>query len=91
MQALRNFADRVQMLDVSTFVSNIIQATKMGTTLGKVMRIQSAQLRIQRAQRAEKAANEAPIKMLLPLVLCFFPTLFMILFGPIIYRFMYGG
>lgn len=90
-EALRNMADRVQMLELSTFVSNLVQADKMGTSLGKVLRIQSEQLRMARAQRAERLANEAPVKMLLPLVLCFFPTVFMILFGPILYRLMYGS
>ncbi|PID38833.1 MAG: secretion system protein F [Proteobacteria bacterium] len=90
-EALRNFADRVQILEVSTFVSNLVQADKMGTSMGKVLRIQSGQMRVARAQRAEKLANEAPVKMLLPLVLCFFPTVFMVLFGPIVFRLFYGG
>jgi tight adherence protein C len=89
-EALRNFAARLQIQQVSTFVSNVVQAEKMGTSLGKVLRIQSGQMRVARAQRAEKLANEAPIKMLFPLVLCFFPTVFMILFGPIIYRLFFG-
>ncbi len=90
-ESLRNFADRVQVLEVSTFVSNLVQADKMGTSMGKVLRIQSSQMRVARAQRAEKLANEAPVKMLLPLVLCFFPTVFMVLFGPIVFRLFYGG
>lgn len=90
-EGLRNLADRVQLIDVTSFVSTLIQADKMGTSLGKVLRIQSGQMRVMRAQQAEKAANEAPVKMLVPLVLCFFPTMFLILFGPIIYRMMYGG
>ncbi|HEY0881917.1 MAG TPA: type II secretion system F family protein, partial [Archangium sp.] len=60
-------------------------------SLGKVLRIQSTQLRIERTQRAEKLANEAPVKMLFPLIACIFPTVFMVLFGPIVFAFMYGG
>lgn len=90
-EALRNLADRIQMTEVSAFVANLIQADKMGTSLGKVLRIQSTQMRIARTHRAEKLANEAPVKMLLPLIGCIFPTVFLILFGPIVYRFMYGG
>lgn len=90
-EALRNLSERVQLMELNTFTSSIIQADKMGTSLGKVLRIQSAQMRVMRAQQAEKAANEAPVKMLLPLVLCFFPTVFMILFGPIVYRLVIGG
>jgi len=90
-EALRNFADRVQITEVSAFVANLIQADKMGTSLGKVLRIQTTQMRINRTHRAEKAANEAPVKMLFPLIACIFPTVFFILFGPIIYRLMHGG
>lgn len=90
-ESLRNLADRVQLPVLTAFVTNLIQADRMGTSLGKILRIQSTQMRIDRTQRAEKAANEAPVKMLLPLVACFFPTVFMILFGPIVFRLMYGG
>jgi tight adherence protein C len=87
-QALRNLGDRVRLPQLTAFVSNLIQADRMGTSLGKVLRIQSTQMRIERTQRAEKLANEAPVKMLFPLVLCIFPTVFLILFGPILYRLM---
>lgn len=90
-QALRNLADRVQLPQLTSFVSNLIQADRMGTSLGKVLRIQSTQMRIERTHRAEKLANEAPVKMLFPLVLCIFPTVFFILFGPIIYRMFFSG
>ena len=90
-EALRNLSDRVRFPPLSQFVSNLIQADKMGTSLGKILRIQSTQLRIQRTQRAEKLANEAPVKMLFPLIFCIFPTVFMILFGPIVYQFIGGS
>ena len=90
-EALRNLADRVQLPALSSFVSNLIQADRMGTSLGKVLRIQSTQMRIERTQRAEKLANEAPVKLLFPLIACIFPTVFFILFGPIVYRWMIGG
>ena len=90
-ESLRNMADRIQMTEMSAFVSNLVQADKMGTSLGKVLRIQSTQMRIARTHRAEKLANEAPLKMLAPLIGCIFPTVFAVLFGPIVYRLMYGG
>lgn len=89
-EALRNMSDRVRFPPLSQFVSNLVQADRMGTSLGKILRIQSTQLRIQRTQRAEKLANEAPVKMLFPLIFCIFPTVFMILFGPIVYQ-LIGG
>ncbi len=90
-EALRNLAERVQISDISAFVANVIQADKMGTDLGKVLRIQTTQMRVNRTHRAEKLANEAPVKMIFPLVLCIFPTVFFVLFGPIVYRLMYAG
>ncbi|HUU02613.1 MAG TPA: type II secretion system F family protein [Myxococcota bacterium] len=89
-EALRNVAERVNLPPLSQFVAALLQADRMGTSLGKVLRIQSTQMRIERTQRAEKLANEAPVKMLFPLIACIFPTVFMILFGPIVYQFMTG-
>lgn len=81
--SLKIMVDRVNLPALTTFVSALIQADKMGTPLGKILRIQSQQLRIERTQRAEKLANEAPVKMLGPLIFCIFPTVFVIIFGPI--------
>jgi tight adherence protein C len=90
-EALRSMVVRVDLPPLTSFVNALIQADRMGTSLGKVLRIQSTQLRIDRTQRAEKLAGEAPVKMLGPLVLCIFPTVFMILFGPIFYAFKFGN
>lgn len=90
-EALKSMIARVDLPALSQFVTALIQADKMGTSLGKVLRIQSTQLRIERTQRAEKLANEAPVKMLFPLIACIFPTVFMVLFGPIVFAFMYGN
>lgn len=90
-ESLKSMVNRVNLPALTTFVTALIQADKMGTSLGKVLRIQSTQLRIERTQRAEKLANEAPVKMLFPLVLCIFPCVFMILFGPIVFQFTFGG
>ena len=90
-EALKAMIARVDLASLTQFVTALIQADKMGTSLGKVLRIQSTQLRIERTQRAEKLANEAPVKMLFPLIACIFPTVFMILFGPIVFAFMFNG
>jgi tight adherence protein C len=90
-ESLRNMAKRIQVSAISSFVTNLIQADRMGTSLGKILRIQSTQMRIDRTQLAEKKANEAPVKMLFPLVACIFPTVFIVLFAPIAYAFMSGG
>ncbi len=90
-EALRNLAARVELPTLSSFVHALIQADKMGTPLGKILRILSTQMRIERTQRAEKLANEAPVKLLLPLIGFIFPTLFIMLFGPIAYQVFFGG
>ncbi len=90
-EALKSLIVRVDLPPLTTFVTALVQADKMGTSLGKVLRIQSTQMRMDRTQRAEKLANEAPVKMLFPLIACIFPTVFMILFGPIVFALIFGN
>jgi len=82
--ALRNMADRVRQQDLKSVASALIQADELGVSIGSILRIQSEQLRSRRFDRAEKLANEAPVKMLGPLMLCIFPAVFVILLGPIL-------
>lgn len=89
-EALRIMEERISLPAITSFVNALIQADRMGTSLGKVLRIQSETLRDQRAQRAEKLAQEAPVKMLFPLIVFIFPTVFMVLFGPIVFQFFFG-
>jgi tight adherence protein C len=88
-ESLRSMAERVQLPALSSFTSALIQADRMGTSLGKILRIQATQLRIERTNRAEKLANEAPVKMLFPLIFFIFPTIFGVIFGPLIYQFIF--
>lgn len=81
-EALRDLADRIQVEELSALVSSIIQADQLGVSMGNVLRLQSAQIRLQRRQRAEEKAMKAPIKMLIPLLLFIFPTIFLVLLGP---------
>jgi tight adherence protein C len=84
-QALKSLIARVDLPALTTLINSLIQANKMGTSLGKVLRIQSTQLRIDRTHRAEKLASEAPVKMLFPLLAFIFPTILMILFAPVVF------
>jgi tight adherence protein C len=86
-QALRDLANRVMMEEISQVTSALIQADELGASLGPILRIQADQFRVRRAQAAEKAAMEAPVKLLFPLICFFFPATFIIIFGPIVLRF----
>lgn len=80
--ALRNLALRVKLDDLSNFASMLIQADKFGTSIAEALRIQSEVMRVRRMQRAEEQAAKIPTKMLLPLVLCIFPVLMIVMLGP---------
>jgi tight adherence protein C len=81
-EALREMANRMEVSDVTTFVAAIIQAEQLGVSIAKVLRIQSDQMRVRRRQRAEEKAQKAPVKILFPMVLLIFPSLFIVLLGP---------
>lgn len=81
-QALRDMSDRIDVPDVTSFIASILQADQLGVGIGKVLRIQSEQMRIRRRQRAEEKAHQAPVKMTFPLVFLIFPAMFIVLLGP---------
>ncbi len=80
--ALKQLSDRCGIDDLTTFVNAVIQAESMGTSIATVLRVQADQMRTRRRQRAEEQAQQAPVKMIFPLVLCIFPTLFIVILGP---------
>jgi tight adherence protein C len=81
-EALRDMADRMEVPDVTSFVAALIQADQLGISIAKVLRIQSEQMRIKRRQRAEEKAQQAPIKMLIPMTFLIFPTILIVILGP---------
>jgi tight adherence protein C len=89
--ALRRMADRLDINEVTSFVSAVIQAERMGASLATVLRVQAEQRRNERFQRAEKLAMEAPIKLVGPLILFIFPVTFIVLAFPIVMKFMSQG
>ena len=90
-EALRRMADRLDVKEVTSFVSAMIQAEKMGSSMATVLRIQAEQRRNERFQRAEKQAMEAPIKLVGPLIIFIFPVTFIVLGFPIAMKFMAEG
>ncbi len=80
--ALNDLADRTGVLDVTSFVSAVNQAESMGVSIGRVLTVQAEELRVKRRQRAQERANQAPVKMMFPLVFLIFPSIFAVLLGP---------
>ena len=89
--ALRRMATRLDINEMTSFVSTIVQAERMGSSMGMVLRTQSEQRRTERFQRAEKLAMEAPVKLVGPLVLFIFPVTFIVIGFPIVMKFMAEG
>lgn len=82
-EALRDMADRVQQIDIRAVTNALVQADELGVSIGAILRIQADQMRVRRFLNAEKMANEAPVKLLFPLIGFIFPAVFLILLGPI--------
>jgi tight adherence protein C len=68
--------------DLHNFIQAVIQSEQFGTGIGKILRIQADEMRRKRRQRAQELAAQATLKMLLPMVGCIFPTLWLVLLGP---------
>lgn len=78
-EALRRMAERMDMSQISGFTGTLIQSDRIGASLGQTLRAQASQRREERFLRAEKLALEAPVKMMAPLVMFFFPLVFLVL------------
>ena len=83
-EALRDMSDRMGVPDVTSFTAAVIQADQLGVSMTKILRVQSDQMRVKRRQRAQEKAHQAPVKMMIPMVLLIFPSLWIVLMGPAI-------
>jgi tight adherence protein C len=81
-EALKKLAARAGTPEVAGFVRAIVQADQLGTSLGRMLRVQAADTRLKRQAAAEERAMKAPIKMLFPTVLFIFPAMFIVVLGP---------
>lgn len=82
MDAMRAMAERSSIKELKSFCHAMVQADQLGVPVGRVLRIQSREMRLRRRQAAEERAQKVPVKIMVPLVLCILPCLFIIVLGP---------
>jgi tight adherence protein C len=81
-EALMAMAERDEVDELTEFCRAVVQAEPLGVSVVNVLRIQSEEMRRKRKQRAEEAGHRAPVLMLLPMMGCIFPCIFVVLLGP---------
>lgn len=81
-EALRRLVERTDVPELRRFVMAVIQAEGYGLSIAEVLRVQAAELRVKRRQRAEERAMKLPVKLVFPVVLCIMPTIFIVVMGP---------
>lgn len=81
-EALRSMAERSNVPELRGFVSAMVQADAFGIPVGQVLRVQSSEIRTKRRQWAEEKAQQVPVKILIPLIFCILPCLFIAVLGP---------
>ena len=92
-EALRDMSNRVRLPELTSTVNAIIQAEELGVSIAHLLRIQGDMQRNKRFSLAEKRANEAAVKIILPVAAFILPAVFIILLGPLLVQTMrsFGG
>lgn len=90
-EALTRLADRLDMPEITSFVAVVRDAESTGASIAQVLKDQSVQMRLERFVRAEKAGAKASQAMLIPLMFLILPAVFLMVFGPVVLQFYYGG
>jgi tight adherence protein C len=85
-EALRNLGERTGVPDVQSLVTMLIQTDRFGTSIAQALRVHADTMRTKRRQRAEEAAAKTTIKLVFPLVLFIFPTMFVVILAPALIR-----
>jgi tight adherence protein C len=93
LEAFKSLAQRTKVEDIRSLVAMLAQTDRFGTSVGQALRTHAETSRTKRRQRAEEAAQKVAVKLVFPLVLCFFPALYVVILGPAIIQFKntFGG
>ena len=81
-QALRNLINRTEVEEIRSLVALLIQTDRFGTSIGQSLRVHSDSMRMNRRLKAEELAAKLPVKLMLPLILCVFPAIGIVIMGP---------
>ncbi len=87
-EALIDMGDRIGLEELKAFVTAVTYIARLGGSLVDVIRIQAQAMRIKRRQRAEEKAMKTPVKIMIPLVLFIFPSMFIVILGPAVVEMM---
>jgi tight adherence protein C len=80
--ALRAMAERTDVDDLNSFILSLIQADQFGVSISRMLRVQAEEMRVRRRQRIQEKAFAAPVKMIFPMIVCIFPSIFIVILGP---------
>lgn len=90
-KALKDMAYRLDVSEATSFVNVLTDADATGASVGEVLKEHSAQMRLERFVRAEKAGARASQAMLIPMIMFILPAVFIVVFAPVALQFLYGG
>ncbi len=88
IEAFKSLAQRTKVDDIRALTAMLVQTDRFGTSIGQALRTHADNSRTRRRQRAEEAAQKIGVKLVFPLVFCFFPAFYVVVLGPAVIMFV---